>query len=206
MRAFQSELADLAHFSCLAVDRHSPAYDHGRFSEDFHAYNRFTAMALKAGIAWHLGPLGLDELRIHFISDAKNRQSRPDKGFSDNFEEYLPFRAEVDAFLSQYKSKSYPRVRLTVELRDSKEEDLLQLCDVLLGAVQCALVAGSKQPTKRELGQMVVRWYQDLRLPPWKQIYQLHRKFNLWAFPNGERKPYDKVPLALLDDRQGSLF
>jgi len=38
------------------VDRQSPRYENKRFTKDFHAYSRFTAMALKAGVAWHPGP------------------------------------------------------------------------------------------------------------------------------------------------------
>ncbi|GIU83212.1 MAG: hypothetical protein KatS3mg006_2276 [Pyrinomonadaceae bacterium] len=205
MRIFQNGLADLAHFSCLAVDRHSPAYDHRRFSEDFHAYNRFTAMALKAGISWHLR--SLDELTIHFISDAKDRKSKSNKGFSDNFDKYLAQRIELDAFLKRDAGEQYPYVRLETKLCDSNEEDLLQLCDVLLGATQCALLASSEQPAKRALGQMIVRWHQDLRLPPQKQEYKLQRKFNLWGFPDHEGRPYNNVTLALpVDDRQESLF
>lgn len=207
MQAFQDGLADLAHFSCLAVDRHSPAYDPKRFSKEFHAYNRFTAMALKAGIAWHLVPSGWDELRIHFISDAKERQSQPDKAFIDNFEDYLRYRAALDAFLSQIKNKPYPSVRLTLELRNSAADDLLQFCDVLLGAAQMALVAGSNKAAKRELGQMVARWCEDLRRPRWQQTYGLHRKFNLWAFPDRDGKPYNNVPLCLpADNAQMGLF
>jgi hypothetical protein len=91
INAFQSGLANLAPFTVLAVDRHSPAYDPKRFPREYHAYNRFTAMALKAGIAWHLGPMSLDHLTVHFISDARDRVSRPDREWVDNFESYLPY-------------------------------------------------------------------------------------------------------------------
>ncbi|WNC60568.1 hypothetical protein RHJ80_01030 [Thermosynechococcus sp. QS41] len=205
MRCFEKGLSDRVFFSTLAVDRHSPRYEHKRFARDFHAYNRFTAMALKAGIAWHLGPQNLDDLIVHFISDAKDRATRPDRDLTDNFEQYLPSRAELDSLLSQ--SPSYPFLNMDLELRDSAKEDLLQLCDLLLGATQMALVAGSSRPTKRELGEMIVRWYRDLQQPPWQQKFGLHRKFNLWAFPDQNGSPYNKVKLALnIDDGQLSLF
>jgi hypothetical protein len=207
MKSYQNSLRDRVFFSALAVDRHSPRYEHKRFKEDFHVYNRFTAMALKAGIAWHLGPQQLDKLAIHFVSDAKERASRPDRGLIDNFEDYLPYRAELDAYLSQSGTRSYPSVRLGLELRDSGSDDLLQLCDLLLGATQMALVAGSKQPTKCELGQMVVRWCEDLRHPPWQQTHKLQRKCNLWGFPDRDGRPYNSLPLALcVDDGQMDLF
>ncbi|MGY4707513.1 hypothetical protein ACVNPS_07175 [Candidatus Bipolaricaulota sp. J31] len=208
MQLYQDRLAESVYFSCLAVDRHSPAFDHSRFRHDFHAYNRFTAMALKAGIAWHLGPKDLDRVTIRFLSDAKDRASRPDQGMVDNFEEYLPYRAELDAFLAQMEGKRYPKIVMaSVNLIDSAREDLLQLTDVLLGATQMALVAGSKRPTKRKLGEFVARWCQDLRKPPWKQHFGLHRKFNLWAFPDKNGHPYNDVPLTLhIDDGQLALF
>jgi hypothetical protein len=207
LRCFQNALHDRVFFSALAVDRQSPRYERKRFTKDFHAYNRFTAMALKAGVAWHLGPSNLDKLTIHFVSDAKDRASRPDGEWTDNFEAYLPYRAELDAFLSQFGGRPYPSVSLDLTLRDSGSDDVLQLCDLMLGATQMALVAGSSRPTKRELGEMVVRWCRDLQQPPWKQQFQLHRKFNLWAFPDQDGRPYNRVGLALnIDDGQLGLF
>lgn len=207
LRSYQNSLSDRVFFSALAVDRHSPRYEPQRFTKDFHAYNRFTAMALKAGIAWHLGRQQLDELSIHFISDAKDRRSRPNWRDTDNFENYLPYRAELDGFMSQIDNRSYPSINLNLQLRDSRNDDLLQFCDLLLGAAQMAIVAGSKKHTKRELGQMVVRWCEDLYLPPRQQTYKLLRKFSLWAFPDCDGRPYNRVPLALrADDRQGRLF
>jgi len=208
MDAFQSGLADIARFTVLAVDRHSSAYDPKRFPKDYHAYNRFTAMALKAGIAWFLGPESLDEVKITFVSDAKDRMSRPNEGWVDNFEKYIPSRAQMDAFLAQYEGKQYPKkVEVSLELEDSANDDLLQFCDLLLGAMQQALVASSSNSVKQELGKMVARWYQDLQQPSWKQCFGLHRRFDLWAFPDKEGKPYNRVALAIqTGDGQLSLF
>lgn len=208
MQLYQDSLADAVFFSCLAVDRHSPSFEHRRFTHDFHAYNRFTAMALKAGIAWHLGPKEMDKVTICFVSDAKKRTSRPDQAMVDNFETYLPYRAELDAYLAQFKGKRYPELMMEpVELVDSAEEDLLQFTDVLLGATQTALVAGSKAKTKRSLGKFVVQWCQDLKNPPWQQQFGLYRRLNLWAFPDSNGRPYNNVPLSLhIDNGQPPLF
>lgn len=201
-------MAEKVYFSCLAVDRQSPAFEHRRFKREFHAYNRFTAMGLKAGIAWHLVPQKLDKLTIRFISDAKDRASRPDQGMVDNFDDYLPYRAQLDAFYAQMEGKKYPELIMEpVNLVDSAAEDLLQLTDVLLGATQIALLAGSTRPTKRRLGELIVRWCEDLRKPPWEQNLGLHRKFNLWAFPDESGHPRNNVPLSLrIDDGQMTLF
>lgn len=209
MKLYEGGLAETLFFSCLAIDRGSPAYQHRRFTHDFHEYNRFTAMALKAAIAWHLGPMELDEVTVRFISDAKDRSSRPEKGIVDNFEDYLPFRVELDSFLSsQRRHNRYPQVQVTsLHLSDSSSEDLLQFTDLLLGATQMALVASSNRPVKREIGTFVVRWYLDTQQPSWEQKLGLHRKFNLWAFPDTNGRPFSELNLRLrLDDGQLSLF
>ena len=155
-------------------------------------------MALKAGIRWFLGPERWDSIAITFISDEKDRMSRPEQGWVDNFEKYLPYRAELDAYLGREGGKSYPSVTATVIRQNSAESDVLQHCDVLLGATQMALVGESNRATKRELGQMVVRWCQDPNL---------RRKFNLWAFPNEKGAPYSPVPLRLrASDNEPTLF
>ncbi len=209
IKAYESRLREYALCSILAVDRHSPAYHSKRFPKDFYAYNRFTAMALKASVAWLLGPRQHDEIEIIFVSDKKYRQSRPQAEFVDNFEDYIPFRAELDSFLAQYERKKYPLVRIKeLVLSDSVKEDLLQLCDLLLGATQMALVCGSKRETKIWFGQRVAIWQRDLMLPPWEQTLGLYRKFNLWAFPDADGKPYNNITLALKvnNEYQLSLF
>jgi len=197
LKAYENGLCERTFFTALAVDRHSPAYEHNRFGKDYHAYNRFTAMALKAGISWFLVPQDYDEVKITFISDAKDRHSRPDKGMVDNFEEYILYRALLDSFLSWEKGKKYPSVNLNLKLEDSENNDLLQLCDLLLGATQMAIVGEASRPTKRELGSMIIKWCEDLQNPPWEQKYKLHRKFNLWAFPNHKGEPYNNISFSL---------
>jgi len=198
MKAYEDDLHEIAYFSALGVYRGSPAFEHKRFSRDFHAYNRFTAMALKAGIAWHLGSKGYERLNITFISDAKDRSTSPDPGFRDNFEEYIPYRAEVDSYLNRLEGKRYPEVFISyIKLLDSSEEDLIQLTDLLLGATQSALITASRRETKMELAEMVLRWQKDLRNLPWKQKYGLYRKFNIWLFPDEKGRPFNPTNYAL---------
>lgn len=204
IQSFENGLADMVQFSCLAVDRHSPAYEGARFAHDFHAYNRFTAMALKAGIAWHIGKQDLDGIDIEFVSDAKDRATRPGRGMVDNFEDYLPYRASLDGYLARGRQLD---VNLRVRLVDSASDDLLQFTDLLLGATQMALVAGASRAVKRALGGFIVRWCRDVRRNPAEQRLGLHRKFSLWAFPDESGRPYASVPLALdVDDGQMALF
>ncbi|OUC09622.1 hypothetical protein RY27_01720, partial [Litorilinea aerophila] len=142
MRAYQDRLCQDALFTCLAVNRASPKFEHQRFKEDYHAYNRFTAMAIKAGISYLLAPLGYDEIELTVISDGKDRKSRPEQNTVDNFEEYLPYRVELDNVVRHLTTnRPYPLVRMTsVQTPRSQESDLLQLTDLLLGATQAALM------------------------------------------------------------------
>lgn len=208
LKAFEEGLSDYAKFSALAVDRFSPAYDHSRFSKEYHAYNRFTAMALKGAIACLLGPENLDKLSIVFVSDAKFRMSRPEEGWIDNFEKYIPYRAQLDSHLSRLEGKKYPFVKIEkLETEDSSRNILLQFCDILLGATQMAIVAGSTKETKIKLGKIIVKWYKDLFLPPWKQTVNLQKKFHLWAFPDKNGAPYTNIDLALkINDGQLNLL
>lgn len=206
--AYERYLSQMAFCSVLAVDRASNAYDRRRFAQDYHAYNRFTAMAIKAAVAWHLGPLKLDRVVLRIVSDAKDRKSQPDQGMVDNFDNYVPWRVETDAERAKQGGSNYPAVSVAhLDLQHSADDDLLQLLDILLGATQEALVGGATRPTKRKLGQRVVRWIEDLRKPPWEQNLGLHRKFNVWGFPDREGKAYSLPILALpVDDNQLSLF
>ncbi|WP_028992036.1 hypothetical protein [Thermoanaerobacter thermocopriae] len=210
MEAYENVLHEMAYFSALAVYRGSLAFEHHRFSKEFHEYNRFTAMVLKAGIAWHLVPKNYDFVTITFFPDAKERSTWPEVGCKDNFEEYILYRAELDSYLSRCAGKVYPRVFIqNIKLVDSAKEDLIQLTDLLLGTVQSALVAGSRQETKITLGEMLLKWQKDLENPPLKQNYKLHRKLNIWAFPDENGQPFIPKDFALekiLNENQISLF
>lgn len=59
-------------FNVLAVNTKHRFYDHCYFTQSFHAYNRFTAIAIKGGLAWHFG--NTDSLQLQVYSDEKSRQ------------------------------------------------------------------------------------------------------------------------------------
>lgn len=208
INSYQKGLFQYAHFSCLALDRNNPRFDRKRFLEDHHVYNRFTAMAIKAGISWMLVPYGFDEITLTLISDGKDRKSRPDEGLVDNFETYIPYRVEMDnldrrSFQNQY----YPSVTMKlVETTPSDQDDILQLTDILLGATQSALVKSSTRPTKEYLASRISAWYQDLQKPPKQQFYGMHRKFSLWGFPDDQGRPFNRFSLSYSSSNQPTLF
>jgi len=200
MRAYEEGLSQYVCVTILCVDRASTVFRRQDFAQDFHIYNRFTAMAIKSGIAWHLLPSGFDRV--------KDRKTSPDRQLVDNFQSYLPRRVESDIKSARHGSgHGYPEVFMQpVQLIDSQSDDLLQLIDLILGASQEALVCGASRRTKMALGQMVARWHTDTRKEPWKQRYAMHRRFSLWGFPDPNGKPYNALPLAIENRQNLSLF
>lgn len=205
MKAYQDGLFQDALFTCLAVDRAMLNPD--RFNRDYHIYNRFTAMAIKGGISYLLAPLEYESITLTFISDGRSRKSKPDQNMVDNFEEYLPYRVELDNFIKKQTSQQrYPSLTMNrVEVIDSQNCNLIQLTDLLLGAVQSALMGISKRPVKQELGRMVVHWYQDLQKPRWQRQYNMNRKFSLWGFPDKNGKPFNQFSMAISSSPPGQL-
>jgi hypothetical protein len=217
LRLYQSHLAGACSFTVLAVDTHSPAYEHRRFSERFHAYNRFSAMALLSGVAWHLSKL--EKVIIQIYSDDKCRrgQGRSDLR-ADNFAEYVPWRLIKDVEERRVlQPDKYPEIisqdpvicissNAVYEPPGFRNKcELIQLTDVLLGSVAQAIRASSTWPTKRDLAAMVADWIKDTCKEPWKQQYRLHRKFNVWYFPDRKGEAYNDGPLAIMPRCQMSL-
>ncbi|MCL6512546.1 MAG: hypothetical protein K6U78_17900 [Anaerolineae bacterium] len=94
--------------------------------------------------------------------------------------------------------RRYPTVKMQpIQVISSDQSNLLQLTDLLLGSLQAAMVGISNRPTKRELARMMSSWYHDLRLPHGKQRYKLHRKFNIWGFPDEQGKPFNRLSIAV---------
>jgi hypothetical protein len=198
MKAYQDGMSQDALFTCLAVNRASPKFERKRFKEDFHAYNRFTAMAIKSGVSYLLRPFGYDVIELTIVSDGKDRKSRPEQWIVDNFEDYLPYRVELDNFLKVVTEGNYPIIKMQqIQVISSDQSNLLQLTDLLLGSLQAAMLGKSNRSVKRELARMVSSWYQDLQLPPSKQQYKMHRKFNVWGFPDNQGKPFSRFSMAV---------
>jgi len=217
MKAYESVLCQNCYFSALGVDFQSPAFQREKFKTKFHVFNRFTAIALKSAIAWHLGK-NYDEVQITLYSDDKSRQTRPDKGLIDNFPTYIPEKVEFDVTISRdLKGKPYPKIQFTGDVisiksdEDTKPAQFIQLTDLLLGSVQEAVVAESKVDTKVELASIAYKWIEDIRKKPWYQRYGMHRKFSFWGFPDKRGCPFKNIRLNIqevLDQRigQGKLF
>jgi len=203
-------------FNVLAVDTHHPTYDAGRFTQDFHAYNRFTAITLYGGLKWHFPDES--KLNLALFSDEKN--TRPggvlgDGITTDNFEDYVRTRLQADViqdtraptikFESPIKTISIPRKRKKAEIK--AEEEMLQLCDLLVGSVYSAITMSSQVETKTWLGRTIAQLIVDSRQKPWEQKLSLHRRFSVSYFPNSRAEVYSDGHLAIMErQNQPRLF
>jgi hypothetical protein len=128
----------------LAVDVRAPGYDHARFRRRPHyAYNRFTRMALEAGVRWCFGREALP-IQMRILSDAKTRRPGGDDEIAlhgDNFTRYLPMAAEA-----RIRSRpGWPRVSFTSDVQEvaaepyhvhcSTECELIQVADLIVSSV-----------------------------------------------------------------------
>ena len=211
-REWAGRWADSTWFTVFAVQRRRLTRYRECFGEHFHAYNRFTAMALKTGLSWHFR--GVNEIALRICSDAKSRRPQGlvgDGVLSDNFEEYLVRRLGQDT--RDYKG---PGVHLTgqVECRTCErhgpytcEEDLLQLTDLLLGSTAAAVHPRSERRTKLWFGSQMATLLSDTRRKPWEQEQRLHRRLSLSYFPDRGGKAYSDGPLGIESGpNQQSLF
>ena len=209
-------------FYLLAVNRHHEKYDRKRFSKDFHEYNRFTAIAIYSSFRWFFP--NIKESKIVMYSDEKSRRpggERYGDGIStDNFEEYIRFRFSHDIEEKLLKSENvinYSITRLPHEISDvvplstsgnrtsseiKDEVELLELCDLLLGAFGQAIsgsIVSSKKSIKNELSDNAKRIIKDIEKEPWNQSFNLHRKISVNAFPDGNGKSYSKNVISSAD-------
>ena len=189
MTTFKTQWAYQSWFNVLALNRRHPGYEHRRFTRSFHSYNRFTAMAMKGGLAWHFGDVPSLQLRV--FSDEKSRRPQGllgDGVTTDNFERYL--ETQLPEATHKYKG---PRVKLAEPVNClgcpetgpfGAEHEVLQLVDLLLGSVATAVEPRSNRPTKLWFGREISGLIRDTRLEPWRQRYGLHRRFSVSYFPD----------------------
>ena len=188
-------------FNVFAINRICPEYDHSRFDKKFHAYNRFTAMALKGGLAWYFNNENAINLKIYSDEKARRPEGLLGDGFTtDNFEIYL--ESKLNTF-SKYKG---PKVCLKNQIEClscakkgpfSPQEEILQLTDLLLGSVQIAINPKSNRETKCWFGKQMAKIMEDTKLKPWKQKYRLHRRFSVNYFPNKNGRIYKNEKIEI---------
>lgn len=189
-------------FNVVAVNRKHHNYDHKRFTRDFHAYNRFVAIAIKSGLSWFFK--GYTKLDLSMYSDGKSRRPKgliPDGSNSDNFEEYL-----VRKICSNGESYHGPKVALNNSVnciispskgKFDPYQEILQFTDLLIGSVSEAIAPKSDKETKKWFAVNMAKIMKDLRQAPWEQKYDLHKKFSISYFPDDSAKFYNDGPIGI---------
>lgn len=210
VEVYLSCLSEYCYFHCLAIDTHSPKFEHDRFNQAYHAYNYFLKVALVGGIAWSLHKHKQVALTIY--SDSKGRR------YGDNFATYVPraVQESIDSKRSR-STTNYPHLSVSpkVVLLDSdprncspgflERVEFLQMADLLTSAVAQAVTASSGLEGKVKLARVLAFLVQDIRLPPWFQKEGLHRRFNVSAFP-GPRGEFYNCSLPILERNSLRLF
>jgi len=211
LNLYAGQFSEFCFYYCLAVDTHSGGFQHERFSESHHAYNRFARMAVEGGIAWSLKRY--ERVALRFYSDEKCRQE------GDNFAVYLP-QETCNSIRGKRERRpaNYPEIRLahpevtpvisdpSRAMPDMRQEcELIQLVDLLTSSIAQALTGRSGQKAKIALAEVVARWIDDTRKPPWLQTEELHRRFSVSCFPDEKGQFYSPAP-AVMNRNQPALF
>jgi hypothetical protein len=210
LNLYTRQLSGFCFYHCLAIDTHSPAFKQNS-CEAYLVYNRFARMALEGGIAWCLKKYR--RIAIKFYSDGKRR------GNGDNFTQYI--LRETCSSISCKRQESpnkYPEIRMkdpeaicitsnpgeaTIDIR--QECEFIQLVDLITSSIAEALTCNSDQKAKIGLAQIVGRWIDDVRKPPWLQTAELHRRFSLTCFPD-ENGNFYTPSVPILNKNQPGLF
>jgi hypothetical protein len=206
---FELWLADWAHrtwFTALAVNRRHLLYDHTRFGRPERAYNHFTALAVTTGLAAHFK--GRESVRLAVYSD--ERTGRGDDAPADATRRDA-FAGALRGALADTAAEGHagPRVApLEVPIHYlsgrsggpfAAEQELLQLTDLLLGAVSTAIAPQSRAATKLWFAREIARVMEDVRQPPHARSFGLRGRFVVSYFPDYAGHLYDDGPIHLWD-------
>jgi hypothetical protein len=193
------------YFNVVAINRKHPKYEHDRFPHNFHAYNRFVLMGLRSGLTWFFKKYSKIYLSIY--SDGKSRRPQgiiPDGVRTDNFEDYIRRQLIIDG-----ASYNGPNIILHDNglkcINCPKKgpfnpcEELIQFTDLMLGSVSSAVETRANKPTKIWFAKKMASFMMDIRIEPWNQKYNLHRKLSISYFPNNDGKIYNDGPVEILN-------
>lgn len=208
LNLYSQQLSEYSFYKCLAIDTQSSRFKNN-FREAYQGYNRYARMALEGGIAWCLKKHR--RVAIKFYSDGKKR------GKGDNFTQYILREtcSSISGKRQKYPDK-YPEIRMSYPeaicitsnpketSSDTRQEcEFIQLADLITSGIAEALTCNSDQKAKIGLAQIVGRWIEDVRKPPWLQTEELHRRFSLTCFPDEKGNFYTPYVPVLNKDQPG---
>lgn len=185
----------LAHdcpFKCLVIDTASPGFHADQFDPPYRLYNYAAQSAIFSGIIWSLRDF--HSINLYIYSDPRDRSQ------GDNFDVYLPDRVlqkvnqhpkAPKAILKTPRVVMVPSEPARAAPEYVEHSEFIQLADLLTSCVAEAVNAGATKEIKIDLAKYIAGQVADVRLPPWLQEKQLHRRFSVSCYPSPEGKFYD---------------
>ena len=212
---FELWRADWSHrtwFNALAVNRRHLMYDHTRFGRPEQAYNHFTALAVTTGLAAHFKEHALVRLAVYSDERTGRADDAPaDAAVRDAFARDAFARALRGA-LADTAAEGHAGPRVTPPESPvhslsgrsgvgpfAAEQELLQLTDLLLGAVSTAVAPQSRAATKLWFAREVARVMEDVRRPAHAGTLGLRGRFLVSYFPDYAGRLYHDGPIHLWD-------
>lgn len=191
-------------FNALAINRRHARYDGVRIGRPEQAYNAFTAMALRAGLAAFFR--GVPSLALAIRSDARSGRAA---GLAAPTERDAFAAALRQALAPDGATGGMPVVTLDeagVRMVDGQrvgdaftpEQDLLQLTDLLLGAVGTAIEPRATAATKRHFAREIARAMREVRVAPRPDALGLHGRFLVHYFPGPDGRLTTEGPIGVL--------
>jgi hypothetical protein len=189
-------------FKCMVIDTASPGFHADRFDPPFRLYNYAAQSAIFGGIIWSLKDF--HSINLHIYSDTRDRSD------DDNFAIYLPNQVlqKVNqhpkaprAILKTPRVVFVPSEPTLAGPEYVEHSEFIQLTDLLTSCVAEAINAGATKEIKLNLAKYIAGQVADVRLPPWLQEKQLHRRFSVSCYPSPEGKFYD-CSLAVVEKDQ----
>lgn len=188
----------------LAVNRRHALYDGVRFGRPERAYLHFTALALRAGLAAFLRDQPAAPLTI-WSDERSGRASGVDASpGADAFAAALRQALAADAATGPAIDLDDSRVHTLSGERAgpafTPEQELLQLTDLLLGAVGTAIEPRATAATKRHFARELAPIMEDVRVAPRPRSFGLHGRFLVSYFPGSDGQLTSDGPIGVRVD------
>jgi len=200
--AYFNSLFRFSYYTALAVNKSSESYNKHVFIRPFLAYNRFALMGLLSAFRYRFARCVFSKLIIDILAE-KRKVPR-----GDNYQTYLPKR-----FFDTFVNRTYKRTDISPKIEvgcivtqldmrvgfgDRAEQDqpyfaCLELTDVLTSAVGQAFNRTSATGKKLRMGEEIAKVVLDTEKPPWAQVFDLFKRFDVWGFPNERNGIYDSL-------------
>ena len=193
-------------FSVLAINRRHLRYDRARYARPADAYPHFAAWAVRRGLAAFFGEH--EAIRFEMVCDARSG----DGGDGAEASVLSRLAAAIDNAISDAASHgdAAPRLAPTdVAVRSSgahaagglfsAEQELLQLTDLLLGAVSTAIFPRTVAATKLWFAREMARVIQSARQSARPDAPDVRGRVLVDYYPDPRGRLYRDGPLGIWD-------